>query len=357
MLEKLEAIAQRRQEVEGLLGEPDVMSDMKRFAQLNKEYRSLEKFVTAYHEYKNLIDNIESSKQILATEKDQDFRDMAKAELEELEAKRIPLEEKVRDMLIPEDPTDEKNAIMEIRAGTGGDEACIFVGDLLRMYLRYCDTAGFKAEVMDTNYGSSGGYSKVTFEVTGDHAYGIMKYESGVHRVQRVPATETQGRIHTSAVSVVVLPQVDEIDVDVKESDIRKDTFCSSGPGGQSVNTTYSAIRLTHIPTGIVAQCQDEKSQIKNYDKALKVLRARIYEVEYQKWLDEISKKRKTMVSTGDRSAKIRTYNYPQGRVTDHRIGYTMYNLPSFVDGNINDVLDELQVHENAEKLKEGVVA
>ncbi|MDZ4757692.1 MAG: peptide chain release factor 1 [Bacteroidota bacterium] len=357
MLEKLEAIAQRRQEVENLLGATDVMQDMKRFAQLNKEYRSLEKFVIIYHEYKNLMDNIDSSRMLLTTEKDADFRDMAKAELEELEEKRGPMEDKIRDMLIPEDPTDEKNAIFEIRAGTGGDEACIFVGDLLRMYLRYCDTAGLKAEVMDTNYGSAGGYSKVTFEVNGDHAYGILKYESGVHRVQRVPATETQGRIHTSAVSVVVLPQVDEIDVDVKESDIRKDTFCSSGPGGQSVNTTYSAIRLTHIPSGIVAQCQDEKSQIKNYEKALKVLRARIYEVEYQKWLDEISKKRKTMVSTGDRSAKIRTYNYPQGRVTDHRIGYTMYNLPSFVDGNINEVLDQLQVHENAEKLKEGVVA
>jgi peptide chain release factor 1 len=281
---------------------------------------------------------------------------MAKAELDELETSRAPLEEHIRNMFIPEDPTDDKNAIIEIRAGTGGDEACLFAGDLMRMYLRYCDTIGFKAEVVDSNYGTAGGYSKVTMEVSGDHAYGKLKYESGVHRVQRVPATETQGRIHTSAATVVVLPEVDEIDVDIKESDIRKDTFCSSGPGGQSVNTTYSAVRLTHVPTGIVAQCQDEKSQIKNYDKALKVLRARIYEIEYQKWLDEMSKKRKTMVSTGDRSAKIRTYNYPQGRVTDHRIGYTMHNLPAFIAGDIQQALDELQLAENAEKLKEGVI-
>jgi peptide chain release factor 1 len=354
MLDKLEAIKNRREEVERQISQPDAMGDMKEFTKLNKEYRKLEPIVAAYYIYKNLLSNIENTKNILATEKDEEFRELAKAELDEMLVELPPMEEHIRNMLIPEDPQDDKNAILEVRAGTGGDEACLFAGDLLRMYLRFCDKHGLKAEVMDTNYGAAGGYSRVTMEISGDHAYGIMKYESGVHRVQRVPDTETQGRVHTSAATVVVLPEADDIDVDVKDADIRVDTFCSSGPGGQSVNTTYSAVRLTHIPTGIVAQCQDEKSQTKNKEKALKVLKARIYEVEYQKWLDEVSKKRKTMVSSGDRSAKVRTYNYPQGRVTDHRIGYTMYNLPAFVDGDIKEVLEQLQLAENAEKLKDG---
>ncbi|MBI3234130.1 MAG: peptide chain release factor 1 [Bacteroidetes bacterium] len=354
MIDKLEAIKNRREEVESQLSQPDAMSDMKEFTRLNKEYRKLEPIVAAYHEYKNLLSNLENSKSIIANEKDEEFRELAKAEYEELYQKLQPMEEHIRNMLIPEDPQDERDAILEIRAGTGGDEACLFAGDLMRMYLRFCDKNNLKAEVVDTNYGSAGGYSRLTIEVSGDHAYGIMKYESGVHRVQRVPDTETQGRVHTSAATVVVLPEADDIDIELKESDVRVDTFCSSGPGGQSVNTTYSAVRLTHVPTGIVAQCQDEKSQTKNKEKAMKVLRARIYEVEYQKWLDEVSKKRKTMVSTGDRSAKVRTYNYPQGRVTDHRIGYTMYNLSGFVDGDIRDLIDQLQLAENAEKLKDG---
>ena len=351
MLDKLESIKQRHTEVERLLSEPGIMDDMKRFAELNREYRKLQPIIDIHVVYKNLMANIDNGRQILATEKDSEFRELAKAEIEELEAERGPLEDKIRNMLIPEDPQDERNAILEIRAGTGGNEACIFAGDLLRMYLRYCDRAGMKATVVDTNYGDAGGFSKVTVEVSGDHIYGRLKYESGVHRVQRVPATESQGRIHTSAASVVVLPEADEVEVDLKESDIRKDTFCSSGPGGQSVNTTYSAVRLTHIPTGTVVQCQDEKSQVQNYAKALLVLRTRIYEVEYNKWLEEVSKKRKTMVSTGDRSAKVRTYNYPQGRITDHRIGYTIYNLPTFMDGDIQDLLDQLQRAENAEKM------
>jgi peptide chain release factor 1 len=259
--------------------------------------------------------------------------------------------------LIPKDPEDAKNAIVEIRGGTGGDEAALFAGDLYRMYMRFCERKGWKIQVMDVTEGSAGGYKEVVLEVTGEEAYGQLKYESGVHRVQRVPDTETQGRVHTSAASVVVLPEADEFDVEINMNDIRKDLFCSSGPGGQSVNTTYSAVRLTHIPTGIVAQCQDEKSQLKNFDKALSVLRSRIYEMELAKKNEEMSKKRKTMVATGDRSAKIRTYNYPQGRVTEHRIGLTIYNLPEVMNGSIQDVIDALQLAENAEKMKEGTVA
>jgi len=259
-------------------------------------------------------------------------------------------------LLVPADPEDSKDAIFEIRAGTGGDEASIFAGDLYRMYTRYCEARGWKVDLVDYSPGTTGGFKEIIFNVIGDGSYGIMKYESGVHRVQRVPVTETQGRVHTSAATVAVLPEADEFDVDVKESDLRKDYFCSSGPGGQSVNTTYSAVRLTHIPTGVVVQCQDEKSQIKNYAKALGVLRSRIYEVELQKRMDEISKKRKTMVSTGDRSAKIRTYNYAQSRVTDHRIGLSTFNLPGFMDGNIQEFIDALQLAENAEKMKEAVV-
>jgi peptide chain release factor 1 len=255
-------------------------------------------------------------------------------------------------MLIPADPTDGKNAIVEVRAGTGGDEASIFAGDLYRMYIKFAESKGWKVEYVDSAEGTVGGFKEVIFNIIGEDVYGLMKYESGVHRVQRVPVTETQGRVHTSAASVVVLPEADEFDIVLNPADIRKDTFCSSGPGGQSVNTTYSAIRLTHIPTGIVASCQDEKSQIKNYNKALSVLRTRLYELEYKKYLDDISSKRKTMVSTGDRSAKIRTYNYPQGRVTDHRIGLTLYNLQSIVDGNIQELIDQLQLAENAERLK-----
>jgi peptide chain release factor 1 len=356
MLEKLELIFQRWKNVEAELSNPEVMQDMKRYAQLNKEYKDLAKIVDEYNIYRNIMSNIDSNKEILATEKDEEFREMAKSELDELLTQQEEMEEAIRLMLIPKDPEDSKNAMVEIRGGTGGDEAALFAGDLYRMYMRYCEKRGWKTELVDYTEGTSGGYKEVVFNVIAEDAYGTLKYESGVHRVQRVPDTETQGRVHTSAASVVVLPEVDEFDIDLQVSDIRKDLFCASGPGGQSVNTTYSAVRLTHLPTGIVAQCQDQKSQLKNYDKALQVLRSRVYEMELQKHLEETSKKRKTMVSTGDRSAKVRTYNYPQGRLTEHRIGLTIYNLPGVLNGDIQEILESLQFAENAEKLKEGTV-
>jgi peptide chain release factor 1 len=356
MLDKLEAIKRRFEDVERELSSPEAMSDMKRFAQLNKEYKDLTKVVEQHKIYSNVLSNIDANKQILATEKDDEFREMAKSELDELLAQKDQLEDDIRIMLIPKDPEDARNAILEIRGGTGGDEASLFAGDLFRMYLRYAETKGWKTELVDSTPGTAGGFKEVILNVTGEDVYGTLKYESGVHRVQRVPATETQGRVHTSAASIVVLPEADEFDIDLKTNDIRKDLFCSSGPGGQSVNTTYSAVRLTHIPTGIVAQCQDEKSQLKNYDKALAVLRSRIYEMEYAKRMEEVAKKRKTMVSTGDRSAKIRTYNFPQSRLTDHRIGLTIYNLSGVMDGDIQDIIDQLQLAENAERMKEGTV-
>jgi len=353
ILERLEGVKHRFVEVGELLTQQEVLSDMKKYVKLNKEYKELLPIIEAYERYKNTLTNIASTKDLLGVEKDEEMREMAKIELEELNTKLPEMEEEIKMLLIPVDPEDEKNAVIEIRAGTGGDEASIFAGDLFRMYSKYFENRGWKCEVNSYSEGTAGGYKEIVMSVTGEGVYGIMKYESGVHRVQRVPQTETQGRIHTSAASVVVLPEADEVDVEIKTEDIRKDTYCSSGPGGQSVNTTYSAIRLTHVPTGIVVTCQDEKSQLKNYDKALKELRTRLYNLEYQKYLDDISKKRKTMVSTGDRSAKIRTYNYPQGRMTDHRINFTVYNLPSILDGNIQEVLDKLQMAENAERLKE----
>ncbi len=353
ILERLEGVKQRFIEVGDLLTQPDILSDMKKYVKLNKEYKDLQPVVESYEKYRLALSNIESTKQLLVSEKDDEMREMAKLELDDLISHLPEMEEEIKMLIIPADPQDEKNAVMEIRAGTGGDEASIFAGDLFRMYCKYFESRGWKYEVNNVSEGTAGGYKEIVMSVSGNKVYGIMKYESGVHRVQRVPQTETQGRIHTSAASVVILPEADEFDVDLRQEDIRKDTYCSSGPGGQSVNTTYSAIRLTHIPSGIVVTCQDEKSQIKNYDKALKELRTRLYNLEYQKYLDEVSQKRKTMVSTGDRSAKIRTYNYPQGRMTDHRINLTIYNLPSIMDGNIQEVLDKLQMAENAERLKE----
>jgi peptide chain release factor 1 len=352
ILERLEGVKQRFIEVGELLTQQEILSDMKKYIKLNKEYKDLQPIIEAYERYKLTLTNIASTRELLAVEKDEEMRDMAKAELEDLSARVPEMEEEIKLLIIPADPEDDKNAVIEIRAGTGGDEASIFAGDLFRMYSKYFENRGWKVDVNRYSEGTAGGYKEIVMSVLGNGVYGIMKYESGVHRVQRVPQTETQGRIHTSAASVVVLPEADEVDVEIKNEDIRKDTYCSSGPGGQSVNTTYSAIRLTHIPTGIVVTCQDEKSQLKNYDKALKELRTRLYNLEYQKYLDDISKKRKTMVSTGDRSAKIRTYNYPQGRMTDHRINFTVYNLPSMLDGNIQEVLDKLQMAENAERLK-----
>jgi peptide chain release factor 1 len=357
MLDKLEAIKGRFDEVNQELMTPDVMSDMKRFSKLNKEYKELNKIVVKYEEYKNVLDNIDSARELLAVEKDPDFREMAKAELDDLSVKQEALEIEIKDLLIPTDPNDSKNVILEIRAGAGGDEASIFAGDIYRMYSRYAEQQGWRMELIDYTDGTAGGYKEIILNVSGEDVYGKMKYESGVHRVQRVPATETAGRIHTSAASVAVLPEMEDVEVDLNMNDIRKDTFCSSGPGGQSVNTTYSAIRLTHIPTGTVVQCQDEKSQIKNFDKALKVLRSRIYEIELAKHNAEVGAQRKSMVGSGDRSDKIRTYNYPQSRVTDHRIGYTVYNLPGVMDGNIGEFIEELRVADNAEKLKEGATA
>jgi peptide chain release factor 1 len=353
ILERLEGVKARFIEVGELLTKPDILSDMERYVKLNKEYKDLQPIIESYEKYKLALSNIASTKELLGTEKDEEMREMAKIELEELNSHLPEMEEEIKMLLIPVDPEDDKNAVIEIRAGTGGDEASIFAGDLFRMYTKFFETKGWKAEVNRFSEGTAGGYKEIVMSVSGDGVYGLMKYESGVHRVQRVPQTETQGRIHTSAASVVVLPEADEFDIVIKNEDIRKDTYCSSGPGGQSVNTTYSAIRLTHVPTGIVVTCQDEKSQIKNYDKALKELRTRLYNLEYQKYLDDVSHRRKTMVSTGDRSAKIRTYNYPQGRMTDHRIGLTMYNLPSILDGNIQEVIDKLQMAENAERLKD----
>lgn len=356
MLDKLREIAKRWEDIGEQLGNPEVAADMNKYVQLNKDYKELEPIVEAYKKYKNLVDNIKGAKEILETEKDEEMRELAKEELSISEPALEKLEEEVKILLVPKDPEDRKPAIVEIRAGTGGDEASIFAGDLYRMYTKYCAARGWKTELMDASEGTAGGYKEVVFKVDTDGAYGDFKYEGGVHRVQRVPQTETQGRVHTSAVSVVVMPEADEFDVEINMNDIRKDTFCSSGPGGQSVNTTYSAIRLTHIPTGIVASCQDQKSQLKNFDKALAVLRSRIYEIQLQEHLEKVSARRKTMVSTGDRSAKIRTYNYPQSRITDHRIGLTLYNLPTFMEGDIQEVIDALKVAENAERLKEGEI-
>ena len=355
MLDKLEAIYASYKEIEQQMNDPQVTSDMKRYVKLSKDYKDLQPIVEAYHKYKALIDNIAGCKELLATEKDDEMREMAKAELVESQEQKEKMEEEIRLMLIPADPTDSKNAVVEIRGGTGGDEACIFAGDLFRMYSRFCEKKHWKVEVTDFNEGTSGGYKDITFTVTGEKVYGTLKYESGVHRVQRVPATETQGRVHTSAAGVVVLPEAEEFDVELNMNDVRIDTFCASGPGGQCVNTTYSAVRLTHIPTGIVVSMQDQKSQIKNKEKAIAILRTRLYEREYNKYMEELSSKRKTMVATGDRSEKVRTYNYPQSRVTDHRIGWSMHNLPDFMDGNIEECIEALQLAENAEKLKERV--
>lgn len=352
IIDKLEEIKRRWEEMGEQLNDPTVMGDMKKYVKLSKDYKDLEAVVEAFGKYKNITANIANAREILKKEKDEDFREMAREELDNLLEEQEKLEEDIRIMLIPKDPQDSKNAILEIRAGTGGDEASIFAGDLYRMYAKYCENKGWKTELVEMNEGTAGGFKEIVINVIGHNAYGILKFESGVHRVQRVPKTETQGRIHTSAASVVVLPEAEEFDIELHERDIRKDTFCSSGPGGQSVNTTYSAIRLTHIPSGIVVSCQDEKSQIKNLAKAMTVLRSRLFEVEHNKYLEEIASKRKTMVSTGDRSAKIRTYNWPQGRVTDHRINLTLYNLSAIIDGDLDEVIEKLQIAENAERLK-----
>ena len=354
LLEKVLSLQDKFHSLQDQLASPEVVSDMKRFVQLNKDYKELEPIIKAGHAYKKLLDDLASAKDILVNEKDNELREMARDEIAELEPKIPEMEQNIKLLLIPADPDDSKNAMVEIRGGTGGDEAAIFAGDLFRMYSKFAESRGWKLEVTDQAPGTAGGFKQIVFKLSGnDGVYGVMKYESGVHRVQRVPQTETQGRIQTSAASVAVFPEAGEFDIELDPADIRKDLFCSSGPGGQGVNTTYSAVRLTHIPSGIVVQCQEERSQLKNLDRAMEELRTRLYNMEHQKYLDGIAAKRKTMVSTGNRSAKIRTYNYPQGRVTDHRINWSMYNLPVFMDGAIQECIDQLTIAENAERLKE----
>ncbi|MDA0316407.1 MAG: peptide chain release factor 1 [Bacteroidetes bacterium] len=352
MLERIQIIQQRFDEVSDLIIQPDIISDQKRYVQINKEYKDLKKILDRGEIYKSLVSNIDEAQEIIADGSDAEMVEMAKMQLEEAKSKLPEIEEEIKFLLIPKDPEDAKNVVVEVRAGTGGDEASIFAGDLHRMYTKYCESKGWKVDVVDFNEGTSGGYKEIIFEVSGEDVYGTMKFEAGVHRVQRVPQTETQGRVHTSAASVIVLPEAEEFDVELDMSEVRIERTTSTGPGGQSVNTTYSAIKLHHEPTGMIVSCQDQKSSHKNLEKALKVLRSRLYEMELAKKQALDSEKRKSMVSSGDRSAKIRTYNYPQGRVTDHRIGLTLYDLSNIINGDVQKIIDELMLAENTEKLK-----
>jgi len=352
MLDKLNFIKQRFDEVSDLIIQPDIMSDQKRYVELSKEYKDLKAIMDEREVYIELKNNIEEAEDILSNESDSEMVEMAKLQQEEAKKELPQLEEKIRMMLIPKDPEDAKNAVVEVRAGAGGDEASIFAGDIFRMLTKYCEGKGWKVDVVDYSEGTNGGYKEIQFEVSGEEVYGTLKYEAGVHRVQRVPQTETQGRVHTSAATVMVFPEAEEFDVEINPKEVRIDYFCSSGPGGQSVNTTYSAVRLTHEPTGIVAQCQDQKSQHKNKEKAFRVLRSRLYEMELAKKQAEDAEKRGSMVTSGDRSAKIRTYNYAQSRVTDHRINLTLYDLDNIINGDIEKIIDELKLVDNTEKLK-----
>ena len=352
MLEKIQIIKQRFDEVSDLIIQPDIISDQKRYIQVNKEYKDLKKILERAEVYKTLVSNLEEAQEIIADGSDPEMVEMAKIQMDEAKQQIPVLEEEIKVLLIPKDPEDAKNVVIEVRAGTGGDEASIFAGDLQRMYTKYCESKGWRVDVVDFNEGTSGGYKEIIFEVSGTDVYGSMKFEAGVHRVQRVPQTETQGRVHTSAASVIVLPEAEEFDLELDMSEVRIERTTSTGPGGQSVNTTYSAIKLHHEPTGMIVSCQDQKSSHKNLEKALKVLRSRLYEMELAKKQAADSEKRKSMVSSGDRSAKIRTYNYPQGRVTDHRIGLTLYDLSNIINGDIQKVIDELMLAENTEKLK-----
>ncbi len=355
LLNKLQLINDRYEEVGKQIVDPDIIADQKKYVQLTKDYKELADIVKAYRSYKNVVDNIASSKEILKTETDPEFKEMAQGELDHLLGEKDKMEEDIKMLLIPKDPDDGKNIIIEIRGGTGGDEAAIFAGNLYEMYTRYFDERGWRHELMTANEGTSGGYKEISFSVEGENVYGNMKFESGVHRVQRVPATETQGRVHTSAATVAVLPEAEEVDIEINMADVRRDTYRASRAGGQHVNKTESAVRLTHIPTGVVAECQEERSQFKNYDKALKMLRSRLYEAEVIKREQERAAERKSQVSTGDRSAKIRTYNFPQGRCTDHRIGLTLYNLDAIMKGDLQPIVDALKMAENAEKLQAGL--
>ncbi len=352
MLDKLQIVKQRFDEVSDLIIQPDIITDQKRYVKLNKEYKDLKILVDIRDEYKELVDNLTEAEEIIADGNDPEMVEMAKMQYDEAKEKIPEMEERIKFLLIPKDPEDSKNTVVELRAGTGGDEASIFAGDLFRMYTKYCESKGWKVDTVDFSEGTNGGFKEIQFEVSGNDVYGTLKFEAGVHRVQRVPQTETQGRVHTSAATVMVFPEAEEFDIEIDPKEVRIDFFCSSGPGGQSVNTTYSAVRLTHIPTGLVAQCQDQKSQHKNKEKAFKVLRSRLYDMELAKKQEEDAAKRGSMVSSGDRSAKIRTYNYPQGRVTDHRIGLTLYDLQNIINGDIQKIIDELMLAENTEKLK-----
>ncbi|MBT7850329.1 MAG: peptide chain release factor 1 [Flavobacteriaceae bacterium] len=352
MLEKIQIVKQRFDEINDLIIQPDIISDQKRYVQLNKEYKDLKKLVDKGLVYESLISNVNEAQEIISDGSDAEMVEMAKMQMEEAKAQIPALEEEMRFLLIPKDPDDAKNVVMEIRAGAGGDEASIFAGDLHRMYTKYCESKGWKVDVVDFNHGTSGGFKEVIFEVSGEDVYGTLKFEAGVHRVQRVPQTETQGRVHTSAASVIVLPEAEEFDVQLDMTEVRIERTTSTGPGGQSVNTTYSAIKLHHEPTGMIVSCQDQKSSHKNLEKALKVLRSRLYELELAKKQAADSEKRMSMVSSGDRSAKIRTYNYPQGRVTEHRIGLTLYDLSNIINGDIQKIISELMMAENTEKLK-----
>ena len=354
MLARLDIVKQRFDEVSDLIIQPNIIADQKRYVQLTKEYKELKQLMDKRQEYITVTGNITEAEEIIKENIDPEMTEMARLQLEEAKERLPQLEEEIKFLLIPKDPEDSKNAVMEIRAGTGGDEASIFAGDLYRMYSKYCQDKGWSVSVMDMNEGTSGGFKEIILEVNGEDVYGTLKFEAGVHRVQRVPQTETQGRVHTSAATVMVLPEAEEFDVELNMEDVKIIRTTSTGPGGQSVNTTYSAIQVQHIPTGIEVRCQDEKSQHKNLDKALKVLRSRLYEMELAKKMEADSARRKSMVSSGDRSAKIRTYNYPQGRVTDHRIGLTLYDLGNIMNGDIQRLIDELQLAENTEKLKEG---
>ena len=354
MLARLDIVKQRFDEVSDLIIQPNIISDQKRYVQLTKEYKDLKQLMDKREEYIIVTGNIAEAEEIIKDGSDEEMTEMARLQLEEAKERLPQLEEEIKFLLIPKDPEDSKNAVMEIRAGTGGDEASIFAGDLYRMYNKYCQDRGWSVSVMDMNEGTSGGFKEIILEINGEDVYGTLKFEAGVHRVQRAPQTETQGRVHTSAATVIVLPEAEEFDVELNMEDVKIIRTTSTGPGGQSVNTTYSAIQLQHIPTGIEVRCQDEKSQHKNLDKALKVLRSRLYEMELAKKMEADSARRKSMVSSGDRSAKIRTYNYPQGRVTDHRIGLTLYDLGNIMNGDIQRLIDELQLAENTEKLKEG---
>jgi peptide chain release factor 1 len=352
LLKKLDLIQVRFEEVSTLITDPDIIGDMTRYVKLNKEYKDLEEIVTTYKEYVNVVSNIKNAKELLATEKDPEYREMAEMELDELGPKKDALEEQIKFLLIPKDPEDDKNVILELRAGTGGDEACIFVEDVFRMYTMYFKEKGWSYEVLNSNEGGTKGFKEITMNIEGEGVYGTLKFESGVHRVQRVPETESQGRVHTSAITVAVLPEAEEVDIDLNMTDVKRDTFRASGAGGQHVNKTESAIRLTHLPSGIVVECQDGRSQHKNLEKAISVLRSRLYQQELEKKNEERAAQRKSLVSTGDRSAKIRTYNYPQGRITDHRINKTIYNLSAFMNGDIQDMIDSLKMAENAERMK-----